>query len=129
MSEQRPPEPPRSHAQETDADTLGASPDAMDRPGDVFPPDEPLGAEDAVDRDGNVDDPDSVAERSEREEPERGATRRDELGRDLLDPSDDPDLLDDEQQAVARRGTDTDSAPEVAAVHDEPDSERPVPDP
>lgn len=129
MTAQRPPEPPRSHSQETDADKLGASPGATDRPGDVYPPDEPLAVEDAVDRAGRVDDPDSVRERAEREEPEQGAARADRLGHDLLDPSDDPDRLDDEQQAVARRGTDTDSAAEVAAVHDEPDSERPIPDP
>lgn len=129
MTEQRPPEPPRSHSQETDADKLGASPGAADRPGDAYPPDEPLGAEDAVDRAGRVDDPDSVRERAEREEPEHGTTRRDELGHDLLDPSDDPDHLDDEPLAVARRGTDTDSAAEVVAVHDERDAERPIPEP
>ena len=129
MSDQRQPNPPRSHAEETDASKLGDTPGGVDRPGDVYPPDEPLGAEDVVGREGLVDDPDSVRERAAREEPEELPVEPEPLGHDLLDPSEDPDHLDVEQQAVARRGTDADAAAEVAAVRNEDDSEQPIPEP
>lgn len=127
MSDQRHPNPPRSHAEETDASKLGEEAGAVDRAGDVYPPDEPLGVEDAVDRAGLVEDPDSVSERAAREEPELAPVDDRVIGHDLLDPSDDPDHLDDEAQAVARRGTDADTAAEVAAVRDEVDSGSPRP--
>lgn len=129
MSDQRHSNPPRSHAEETDVSKLGEESGAVDRAGDVYPPDEPLGVEDAVDRAGVVEDPDSVSERAAREEPELASVDDRTIGHDLLDPSDDPDHLDDEAQAVAQRGADADTAAEVAAVHDEDDSEQPIPDP
>lgn len=129
MSDQGPSDLPLSHAEETDDSTLGDEPGAFDRAGDVYPPDEPLGVEDAVDRGGFIDDPDSVAERAAREEPDEVGVEDEAIGHDLIDPSDDPDHLDDEAQAVARRGIDADTAAEVAAVRDEDDSEQPIPDP
>lgn len=129
MSEQRQPSPPQSHSEETDAGKLGDFAGDTDRAGDLYPPDEPLGIEDALDRAGVVEDPDSVRERADREEPEQRPMERERLGHDLLDPSEDPDHLDDEQQAVARRGADAETAAEVAAVRDEDDSELPIPEP
>jgi hypothetical protein len=116
--------PPQSHAEQTDPTMLGETVGQADRPGDVFPPDEPLGVEDPSILDDGRIAPDDVATRAERERPEAGApgagTEASELGHDLLDPSDDPDRLDDEQQLVARQGDDADSAAEVAAVHEIP---------
>ena len=101
---------PQSHAEQTDPTTLGETIGQHDRPGDVFPPDEPLAVEDPSILDDGRIAPDDVATRAERERP----------GHDLLDPSDDPDRLDDEEQLVARHGDDADSAAEVAAVHEIP---------
>lgn len=116
--------PPQSHAEQTDPSTLGETVGQDDRPGDVFPPDEPLVVDDpSILDDGSIAS-DDVATRAERERPEAGApgagTEESELGHDLLDPSVDPDRLDDEQQLIASEGDDTDSAAEVAAVHEVP---------
>jgi hypothetical protein len=93
-----------------------------------YPPDEPLGVEDPSILDDGRIAPDDVETRSQREQPERfdepqGKSAEEELGHDLLDPSDDPDLLDDEEQLVATQGDDADSAAEVAAVHEVPEEE------
>ena len=119
---------PQSHAEQTDPTTLGETIGQHDRPGDVFPPDEPLAVEDPSILDDGRIAPDDVATRAERERPESGAdsagTSETGLetgnGHDLLDPSDDPERLDDEEQLVARHGDDADSAAEVAAIHEIP---------
>src|SRR6056297_3281378 len=106
---------PQSHAEQTDPTKLGETVGQTDR---------------AVDDPSILDDgriaTDDVETRSEREQPEvgeRSGQDGDELGHDLLDPSADPDRLDDEEQMVATEGDDADSAAEVAAVHEVP-SER-----
>ena len=109
---------PQSHAEQTDPTKLGETVGQDDRPGDAYPPDEPLGVEDPSILDDGRIARDDVATRSDREQPESITGGADtELGHDLLDPSDDPDRLDDEAQLVAREGDDADSAVEVAAVH------------
>lgn len=116
----------QSSAEETDPTKLGETVGQHDRPGDVYPPDEPLGVEDpSILGDGWITT-DDVETRSQREQPERseqagGASETEDLGHDLLDPSDDPDRLDDEEQLVATQGDDADSAAEVAAVHEVPE--------
>ena len=113
---------PQSHAEQTDSTKLGETVGQADRPGDIYPPDEPLGVEDpSILADGWITT-DDVESRSEREEPEVGDAppEVDELGHDLLDPSADPDRLDDEEQLVATQGSDADSAAEVVAVHEIP---------
>jgi hypothetical protein len=116
----------QSSAERTDPTKLGETVGQHDRPGDVYPPDEPLGVEDpSILGDGTVAT-DDVESRSVREEPELSEQSvpdadGDELGHDLLDPSDDADRLDDEEQLVAARGDDADSTAEVAAVHDVPE--------
>jgi len=113
---------PQSHAEQTDSTKLGETVGQADRPGDIYPPDEPLGVEDpSILADGWITT-DDVESRSEREEPEVGDAppKVDELGHDLLDPSADPDRLDDEEQLVATQGSDADSAAEVVAVHEIP---------
>lgn len=118
----------QSSAEQTDPTKLGETVGQHDRPGDVYPPDEPLGVEDpSILEDGWVAS-DDVETRSGREEPQWSeqpapGAEKDELGHDLLDPSDDPDRLDDEEQLVAARGDDADSAAEVAAVHEVPEDE------
>ena len=117
---------PQSYAEATDPSKLGETVGQHDRPGDVFPPDEPLGVEDPSILDDGRIARDDVESRSDREQPERAegdpaAPARADLGHDLLDPSADPDRLDDEEQLVAAQGDDADSAAEVAAVHDVPD--------
>ena len=114
---------PQSAAEATDPSKLGETVGQHDRPGDVYPPDEPLGVEDPSILDDGRITRDDVATRAERERPEVSAESApvdSALGRDLLDPSSDPDRLDDEEQAVATRGDDADSAAEVTAVHDVP---------
>jgi hypothetical protein len=111
---------PQSSAEQTDPAKLGETVGQRDRPGDHFPPDEPLGVEDpSILGDGRITT-DDLETRSWREQPEQaqGAPDEADLGRDLLDPSDDPDRLDDEEQLVAMQGHDADSAAEVAAVHE-----------
>ncbi len=113
---------PQSHSEQTDSTKLGETVGQVDNPGDIYPPDQPLGVEDpSILGDGSIAT-DDVETRSEREQPEVGDAppKTDELGHDLLDPSDDPDRLDDEEQLVARHGDDADSAAEVAAVHEVP---------
>jgi hypothetical protein len=115
----------QSSAEQTDPSKLGETVGQHDRPGDVFPPDEPLGVEDpSILADGRIA-ADDVATRARREEPEQPETASEDvdLGHDLLDPSADPDRLDDEAQLVATPGDDADSAAEVAAVHEVPDEE------
>lgn len=118
---------PRSHAEATDATKLGETVGQADRSGDVFPPDEPLAVDDpGIRADGSIA-PDDVDTRDAREQPEVGAddvARSDEPGHDLLEPSPDPDVLDDEAQAIATEGTDADAAAEVAAVHVTPEDRR-----
>jgi len=117
---------PQSHAEQTDPTKLGETVGQTDRPGDVYPPDEPLAVDDPSILDDGRIATDDVETRSEREQPEvgeRSGQDGDELGHDLLDPSADPDRLDDEEQMVATEGDDADSAAEVAAVHEVP-SER-----
>jgi hypothetical protein len=115
----------QSNAEATDPSKLGETVGQQERPGDAYPPDEPLGVEDpSILGDGRIA-PDSVETRSEREQPEAfdepdGGFHETVLGHDLLDPSDDPDRLDDEEQLVASLGEDSDSAAEVAAVHEVP---------
>jgi hypothetical protein len=118
----------QSTAEATDPSKLGETVGQEDRPGDAYPPDEPLGVEDPSILDDGRIAPDDVETRSQREQPERfddlqGKSADEELGHDLLDPSDDPDLLDDEEQLVATHGDDADSAAEVAAVHEVPEEE------
>lgn len=116
----------QSSAEETDPTKLGETVGQHDRPGDVYPPDEPLGVEDpSILGDGWITT-DDVETRSQREQPERSeqagsSSETEDLGHDLLDPSDDPDRLDDEEQLVATQGDDADSAAEVAAVHEVPE--------
>ncbi len=116
----------QSTAEETDPTKLGETVGQHDRPGDVYPPDQPLGVEDpSILNDGWIAT-DDVETRSEREQPEqferpRGSSDEAELGHDLLDPSANPDRLDDEEQLVASEGDDADSAAEVTAVHEVPD--------
>jgi hypothetical protein len=115
----------QSSAEQTDPSKLGETVGQHDRPGDVFPPDEPLGVEDpSILADGRIA-ADDVAARARREQPEQpqAASEDADLGHDLLDPSADPDRLDDEAQLVATPGDDADSAAEVAAVHEVPDEE------
>jgi hypothetical protein len=113
--------PPQSHAEQTDPTKLGESVGQADRPGEIYPPDQPLGVEDpSILADSRIAS-DDVATRSEREQPD--SAPEPELGHDLLDRSDDPDRLDDEAQLVASRGDDVDTAAEVAAVREIP-SER-----
>lgn len=111
---------PESHAEETDPTKLGETVGDVDRPGDIFPPDEPLGVEDpSILADGSIAR-DDVESRSDRERPEvseSSVSDDDELGHDLLDPSADPDLLDDTAQMVASEGDEGDSGPEVDAIH------------
>jgi hypothetical protein len=116
----------QSSAEETDPTKLGETVGQHDRPGDVYPPEEPLGVEDPSILDDGWITTDDVETRSQREQPERseqaeGASGEEDLGHDLLDPSDDPDRLDDEEQLVATQGEDADSAAEVAAVHEVPE--------
>jgi hypothetical protein len=116
----------QSSAEETDPTKLGETVGQHDRPGDVYPPEEPLGVEDPSILDDGWITTDDVETRSQREQPERseqaeGASGEEDLGHDLLDPSDDPDRLDDEEQLVATQGDDADSAAEVAAVHEVPE--------
>lgn len=110
---------PQSHAEQTDPTVLGETVGQTHRSGDVFPPDRPLGVNDpSIRRDGSIA-PDDVETRSRREEPAGGAEPSDGgVGHDLLDPSDDPDRLDDEPQSIATVGDDADSAAEVAAVRE-----------
>jgi hypothetical protein len=115
----------QSSAEQTDPAKLGETVGQHDRPGDDYPPEEPLGVEDpSILADGRIAT-DDVESRSKREEPEwsDAAEPNSEFGHDLLDPSDDPDLLDDEAQLVAARGADPDTAAEVAAVHEIPEEE------
>jgi hypothetical protein len=119
----------QSTAEETDPAKLGETIGQHDRPGDVYPPDQPLGVEDPSILDDGWVTTDDVATRSQREQPERfeqaeGVSDEEELGHDLLDPSDDPDRLDDEEQLVATQGDDADSAAEVAAVHEVPEEKQ-----
>ncbi len=113
---------PQSHAEQTDPTKLGETVGQGDRPGDIYPPDEPLAVEDPSILDDGRIARDDVETRSERERPEaaQAPPADSQLGHDLLDPADDPDRLDDEEQTVARFGDDTDSAAEVAAVHEVP---------
>jgi hypothetical protein len=121
---------PQSHSEQTDPTKLGETVGQHDRPGDVYPPDEPLGVEDPSILDDGQIAADDVATRSEREEPEQGEESGpppddvddlgERLGHDLIDPSADPDRLDDEGQLVAAEGDDPDRAAEVAAVHEIP---------
>lgn len=113
---------PQSHSEQTDPTKLGETVGEADRPGDIYPPDQPLGVDDpSILGDGWITT-DDVETRSEREQPEvaDAPPKVDEVGHDLLDPSDDPDRLDDEEQLVATQGNDADSAAEVAAVHEVP---------
>lgn len=114
----------QADAEATDPTKLGETVGQHDRPGDIYPPDEPLGVEDpSILDDGRIAS-DDVESRSEREVPEQPATPPgDALGHDLLDPSADPDRLDDEEQLVAVEGDDADSAAEVTAVHDVPEEQ------
>jgi hypothetical protein len=118
----------QSTAEATDPSTLGEVVGQDDRPGDAYPPERPLGVEDpSILDDGRIGS-DDVETRSEREQPERfdetqGSSDEAELGHDLLDPSADPDRLDDEAQLVATHGDEADSAAEVAAVHEVPEEE------
>jgi hypothetical protein len=117
----------QSGAEATDPSKLGETVGQDDRPGDAYPPEEPLGVEDPSILDDGRIAPDDVETRSEREEPESYVEQRKsgeaELAHDLLDPSDDPDRLDDEEQLVATHGDDVDIAAEVAAVHEVPEEE------
>lgn len=110
---------PRSHAEETDETKLGQTVGQPDRSGDLFPPEEPLGIDDPnVLADGSIA-ADDVATRADRERAEvdleGGVPER--LGHDLLDPSDDPDVLDDEAELIAVEGEDADDDAEVTAMH------------
>lgn len=114
---------PRSHSEETDSTKLGETVGQVDRSGDVFPPDEPSAVDDPnIRADGSIA-PDDVGTRAERERPEVGVDdvqEGNEFGHDLLDPSDDPDTLDDEAEMIATEGEDANGAAEVAAVHVQP---------
>jgi hypothetical protein len=112
-----------SHAEQLDESVLGH--DDIDEIGaDVapsadFPPDDPLGADDpSLLADGSVAD-DDYATREARHRHDDTDDASDSPA--LVDPSIDPDVLDDEQQLVADEG-DRDTSPEAAAVHvtDEP---------
>ena len=112
--------PPTS--EQTDPTQLGETVDDAGWPGDDFPPDRPLGVEDpSILGDGYITT-DDVETRSAREEPEAGDAppKAPEIGRDLIDPSDDPDQLDDESELIATRSDDYSSAAEVIAVHEIP---------
>lgn len=116
---------PQSHSEQTDPTKLGETVGQHDRSGDVYPPDQPLGVEDPSILDDGRIAADDVETRSDREQPEQGEATEPaagdvDLGHDLIDPSDDPDRLDDEEQLVAAEGDDADGAAEVAAVHEIP---------
>jgi len=114
---------PQSHAEQTDPTKLGETVGQADRPGDIFPPDQPLGVDDpSILADGRIA-ADDVATRSEREQSEVGEGQLGAdtgLGHDLIGQSDDPDRLDDVEQLVATQGDDADNAAEVAAMHEVP---------
>jgi hypothetical protein len=115
----------QSSAEQTDPTILGETVGQRERPGDSYPPDEPLGVEDpSILHDGSIA-PDDVETRAQREQPEQlqGDAGAEDLGKDLLDPSDDPDRSDDEEQLVAAEGDDADRAAEVVAVHEIPEEE------
>ncbi len=118
---------PQSAAEATDPTKLGETVGQHDRPGDIYPPDEPLGVEDPSILDDGRIATDDVETRERRQQPEQSAQAGKagdaDIGHDLLDPSDDPDRLDDEEQLVATRSSDADSAAEVAAVHEVPAEE------
>jgi hypothetical protein len=85
----------QSIAEATDPSKLGETVGQEDRPGDDYPPDEPLGVEDpSILGDGRIA-PDDVETRSQREQPERF-----------------------DEPLVATQGDDADGAAEVAAVHE-----------
>jgi hypothetical protein len=117
-----------SHAEQLDASVLGE--DDTDDIGDDtapaadFPPDDPLGVDDpSILSDGSIAD-DDYATREARHRHDRDADRATDRDTDapaLIEPSADPDVLDDEQQMLADEG-DRDTSPEAAAVHvtDEP---------
>lgn len=111
---------PGSGAEQTDPSVLGESVGGTDRPGDDYPPAEPLGVDDpSILADGSIAE-DDVESRSDREEPEVSAERptpAPDRVHDLLDPNDDPDRLDDEPQMIASEDDDGDSSPEVSAIH------------
>ena len=113
---------PQSHAEQTDPSTLGETIGQHDRPGDSYPPERPLAVDDPSILDDGRIARDDVEARSEREQPEEVEAGRAAggVGHDLLDPSADPDRLDDEPQMVATEGDDGVIAAEVAAVHDVP---------
>lgn len=111
---------PESHAEQTDSTKLGETVGQADRSGDIYPPDEPLGVDDpSILADGSIGR-DDYESRSKRERPEvskSSESTADQQGHDLLDPSADPDRLDDTAQMVASEGDEGDSAPEVTAIH------------
>jgi hypothetical protein len=117
-----------SHAEQLDASVLGE--DDTDDIGDDtapaadFPPEDPLGVDDpSILADGSIAD-DDYATREERhrhdDEPDDGDGSDDtDDGTEapaLIDPSSDPDVLDDERQMLADEG-DRDTSPEASAVH------------
>ena len=63
---------PKSHAEQTDPTKLGETVGQRDRPGDEYPPEQPLAAADpSILQDGRISR-DDVETRSEREQPEVG---------------------------------------------------------
>ena len=111
-----------SHAEQLDASVLGE--DDTDDIGDDtapaadFPPEEPLGVDDpSILADGSIAD-DDYATREARHRHDADRQHRADAGTEapaLIDPSADPDVLDDEQQMLADEG-DLDTSPEAAAV-------------
>jgi hypothetical protein len=89
----------QSSAEQTDPTILGETVGQQDRPGDSYPPDEPLGVEDpSILHDGSIA-PDDVETRAQREQPEQ------------------------RQGDAGAEGDDADRAAEVVAVHEIPEEE------
>ena len=111
-----------SHAEQLDASVLGEDDTGEigddTAPAADFPPDDPLGVDDpSILSDGSIADDDYAT----REARHRHADETDDSddGTEapaLIEPSADPDVLDDEQQMLADEG-DRDTSPEAAAVH------------
>jgi hypothetical protein len=102
---------------EDDADDIGA-----DTASTEFPPDDPLGIDDpSILADGSIADDDYATREARHRHDDGPDDRRDDEAPALIEPSADPDVLDDEQQLLADEG-DRDTSPEAAAVHviDEP---------
>lgn len=109
-----------SHAEQLDPSVLGEEVGDDGRPGDAFPPDEPLAVDDPnITADGSIA-PDDVETREDRlvDDAARATPADGDDTTTLVDPeaADVPSLDDTERQLVADEATDGDG-PEAAAVH------------